>query len=79
MRDYLRASDLTQLPEEAVALYDDETSKGDRLLHFSCQPPKDPDAGVDKRTNRPKPRKPEIIKDVSANADAQHKRPAVLT
>ncbi|MDQ8728054.1 hypothetical protein [Bradyrhizobium sp. LHD-71] len=34
MRDYLRASDLTHLPEEAIALYDDETAKGERVLYF---------------------------------------------
>jgi hypothetical protein len=34
MRDYLRASDLAHLPEEAIALYDDDTAKGERMLHF---------------------------------------------
>jgi hypothetical protein len=34
MRDYMRASDLAHLPEEAIALYDDDTAKGDRVLHF---------------------------------------------
>jgi hypothetical protein len=34
MRDYLKASDLTHLPEEAIALYDDDTAKGERILHF---------------------------------------------
>lgn len=34
MRDYLRASDLAHLPEEAIALYDDDTAKGERVLHF---------------------------------------------
>lgn len=34
MRDYLRATDLAHLPEEAIALYDDETAKSGRLLHF---------------------------------------------
>jgi len=34
MRDYLRASDLSHLPEEAIALYDDDTAVGDRVLHF---------------------------------------------
>jgi hypothetical protein len=34
MRDYLRASDLTHLPEEAIALYDDDTAKGERVLYF---------------------------------------------
>jgi hypothetical protein len=40
MRDYLRATDLAHLPEEAIALYDDDTAKasassifGDKLLH----------------------------------------------
>jgi hypothetical protein len=34
MRDYLRATDLAHLPEEAIALYDDDTAKGERILHF---------------------------------------------
>jgi hypothetical protein len=34
MRDYLRASDLSHLPEEAIALYDDDSAVGDRVLHF---------------------------------------------
>jgi hypothetical protein len=34
MRDYLRATDLAHLPEEAIALYDDGTSKGQRTLYF---------------------------------------------
>jgi hypothetical protein len=34
MRDYLRASDLAHLPEEAIALYDDDTAKGERILYF---------------------------------------------
>jgi hypothetical protein len=34
MRDYLRASDLSHLPEETVALYDDGSGVGDRVLHF---------------------------------------------
>ena len=34
MRDYLRASDLSHLPEEAIALYDDGSAIGDRVLHF---------------------------------------------
>jgi hypothetical protein len=80
MRDYLRASDLTHLPEEAVALYDDETSKGDRLLQFSGQPLKDSDVGVDKRmSSRSSRRKPELIKDVLAEAGGRHKRPRILT
>jgi hypothetical protein len=80
MRDYLRASDLTHLPEEAVALYDDETSKGDRLLQFSGQPLKDLDAGVDKRmSRRSSPRKSEPVRDVVAKVDGRHKRPEMLT
>ena len=35
MRDYLRASDLTHLPEELIALYDDESSKGAEVLNFN--------------------------------------------
>ena len=34
MRDYLRASDLAQLPEEVIAVYDDDTAKSERMLHF---------------------------------------------
>jgi hypothetical protein len=34
MRDYLRASDLAHLPEQAVALYDDDTAAGGRVLYF---------------------------------------------
>lgn len=34
MRDYLRATDLAHLPEEAIARYDDETAKGENLLYF---------------------------------------------
>ena len=34
MRDYLRASDFAQLPEEVVALYDDGTAKSERVLYF---------------------------------------------
>jgi hypothetical protein len=80
MRDYLRASDLTHLPEEAVALYDDETSKGDRLLQFNDQPRKDLDAGVDKRMSiRSSRRKPQSIGHVLAKADGRHKRPEILT
>jgi len=80
MRDYLRASDLTHLPEEAIALYDDETSKGDRLLQFGGQPLNDQDAGVDGRmASLPSRRKPEILKDLLANAEGRHKRPKILT
>ena len=34
MRDYLRARDLSRFPEEAIALYDDDSAKGDRVLIF---------------------------------------------
>lgn len=34
MRDYLRASDLAHLPEEAIALYDDASAAGERVLYF---------------------------------------------
>jgi ectoine hydroxylase-related dioxygenase (phytanoyl-CoA dioxygenase family) len=34
MRDYLRASDLEHLPEEAVSLYDDGTEVGNDILYF---------------------------------------------
>jgi hypothetical protein len=34
MRDYLRATDFAHLPEEAIALYDDETMQGRQVLYF---------------------------------------------
>jgi hypothetical protein len=34
MRDYLRASDFAHLPEEAIALHDDDTANGERILYF---------------------------------------------
>lgn len=34
MRDYLRASDLSHLPEELIALYDDDTAKSSEILYF---------------------------------------------
>ncbi|QKV17931.1 hypothetical protein [Oricola thermophila] len=34
MRDYLRASDLTHLPEEVIALYDDDTADAEKVLYF---------------------------------------------
>jgi hypothetical protein len=34
MRDYLRASDLTKIPEDIVRLYDDGTETTDRILFF---------------------------------------------
>jgi hypothetical protein len=34
MRDYLRASDLAHLPEKAIAIHDDDTAKGERILYF---------------------------------------------
>ena len=34
MRDYLRASDLMHLPEDAIALYDDDTAKSKEMLYF---------------------------------------------
>lgn len=34
MRDYLRATDLSHLPEEVVSLYDDESAKAARILYF---------------------------------------------
>jgi hypothetical protein len=33
MRDFLRCSDLSRLPEEAVALYDDGTSENGELIY----------------------------------------------
>lgn len=34
MRDYLKASDLSHLPTEAISLYDDDTAKDDKVLYF---------------------------------------------
>ena len=34
MRDYLRASDLQHLPENVIALYDDDSASVDRVLYF---------------------------------------------
>ena len=34
MRDYLRATDLSHLPNEAIALYDDDSAKSASLLYF---------------------------------------------
>ncbi|MFZ2099483.1 MAG: hypothetical protein WAU86_02850 [Oricola sp.] len=34
MRDYLRASDLSHLPDEVIALYDDDTAGSDKVLYF---------------------------------------------
>ena len=34
MRDYLRASDLQRLPEDAIRLYDDDSASADRVLYF---------------------------------------------
>lgn len=34
MRDYLRGSDLTHLPEELIAMYDDESARGSEVLYF---------------------------------------------
>jgi hypothetical protein len=34
MRDYLRATDLSHLPEEAIALHDDESVAGHQVLYF---------------------------------------------
>jgi len=34
MRDYLRASDLTKIPEDVVRLYDDGTETSADILYF---------------------------------------------
>jgi hypothetical protein len=34
MRDYLRASDLSHLPDEAIALYDDASARSESVLYF---------------------------------------------
>jgi hypothetical protein len=54
MRDYMRASDLTHLPQEAIALYDDGTARGDRVLHFGETILQDTNAGGGKGWSRPK-------------------------
>ena len=45
MRDYLRATDLAHLPEEAIALYDDDTAKGDHTLYFGDRHARKTDGG----------------------------------
>ncbi len=42
MRDYLRASDLTHLPEEAIALHDDDTATGEQTLYFGDKLAREP-------------------------------------
>jgi hypothetical protein len=37
MRDYLRASDLTHVPEEVVAMYDDDTADRGALVFPASQ------------------------------------------
>jgi hypothetical protein len=37
MRDYFRASDLAHLPEEVVALYDDDSAKEAKVLYFGAK------------------------------------------
>ena len=37
MRDYLRASDLTQLPDELIALYDDDSAREAKVLRFGAE------------------------------------------
>ena len=34
MRDYVRASDLSHLPDEAIALYDDASARSESVLYF---------------------------------------------
>jgi hypothetical protein len=34
MRDYLRATDLSHLSQELIAMYDDESARGSDVLHF---------------------------------------------
>jgi hypothetical protein len=45
MRDYLRATDLAHLPDEAIALYDDDTAKGDHTLYFGDRHARKADGG----------------------------------
>jgi len=37
MRDYLRATDLTHLPEDAIRLYDDATASSNKVLYFGAR------------------------------------------
>jgi len=46
MRDYLRASDLKHLPDEAVKIYDDGTEVGSRILYFGDRLVNDPTEGL---------------------------------
>jgi hypothetical protein len=52
MRDYLRASDLAHLPQAAIALYDDGTAQGNRVLYFGDKLVGKSDAGIG-RARRP--------------------------
>ena len=61
MRDYLRASDLTHLPQDAIALYDDDTAQGDRLLHFGDRLLLDKQTGVGEGC-KPKEKTPAVGK-----------------
>ena len=45
MRDYLRATDLAHLPEEAIALYDDDTAKDNHTHYFGDRLARQTDGG----------------------------------
>lgn len=55
MRDYLRASDLQHLPDDVIALYDDDSASGDRVLYFGDRLAKEPVNPVALAANRPAP------------------------
>jgi hypothetical protein len=54
MRDYLRASHFSHLPEDAIALYDDETAEGsERIFYFGEKLLHDGLAGREYPAHRP--------------------------
>jgi hypothetical protein len=46
MRDYLRATDLSKLPEELIALYDDGSATSDKVLYFGDRLAASGDSGM---------------------------------
>jgi len=58
MRDYMRASDLTHLPQDAIALYDDDTARDDRLLHFGDRLLQDKQSGAGEGLSQPTEKTP---------------------
>jgi hypothetical protein len=79
MRDYVRASDLTQLPQEAIALYDDGTAGGDRVLHFGETILQGPNAGVGKGWSRPTWKKRGATKGIPAENDEKRGSSEMVT